>query len=190
MPTSSAHTNVHFAAQAPDPVQGHQRQPVRRATPLQRRKRASAIPIRSAPATAPVRSRSRPRAARRSTRHRSWSTATPPRIRSGATARLRSSSTWARQRSSARHAGSRTPRRPTPACSSGKAPTTTRPTTDIGGTFNLGGAPVSLCNTLLDNATAYRYYRLIPTEGASLSGTPYFREVEFYIEGSIDDPPD
>ena len=47
-----------------------------------------------------------------------------------------------------------------------------------------------LCNTLLDNANAYRWYRLAPTEGASLSGTPYFREVEFYIEGSIDDPPD
>lgn len=61
---------------------------------------------------------------------------------------------------------------------------------DIGGTFNLGGAPVSLCNTLLDNAIAYRYCRLTPTAGASLSGTPYFREVEFYIEGSIDDPPD
>ena len=60
--------------------------------------------------------------------------------------------------------------------------------TDIGGTFNLGGRP-SLCNTLTDN-TAYRYYRLIPTAGASISGTPYLREVEFYIEGSIDDPPD
>ena len=59
---------------------------------------------------------------------------------------------------------------------------------DIGGTFNLSG-PVFLCNTLLDNANAYRWYRLAPTEGASLSGTPYFREVEFYIEGSIDDPP-
>jgi hypothetical protein len=61
---------------------------------------------------------------------------------------------------------------------------------DIGGTFNLGGAPISLCNTLINNTTAYRYYRLVPTSGASLSGTPYFREVEFYIEGSTKDQPD
>ena len=62
--------------------------------------------------------------------------------------------------------------------------------TDIGGTFNLGGTPISLCNTLIDNGTAYRYYKLTPTSGASISGTPYLREVEFYIEGSVDDPPD
>jgi hypothetical protein len=60
---------------------------------------------------------------------------------------------------------------------------------DIGGTFNLGGAPLTVHNSLNNNSTAYRYYRLIPTAGASVSGTPYLREVEFYIEGNIDDPP-
>jgi len=60
---------------------------------------------------------------------------------------------------------------------------------DIGGTFTLGGSTTSLCNTLAGNDTAYRYYRLVPTAGASISGTPYLREIEFYIEGSIDDPP-
>lgn len=61
---------------------------------------------------------------------------------------------------------------------------------DIGGTFNLGGAPVTHHDSLLGNNTAYRYYRLIPTAGASVSGTPYLREVEFYIEGNIDGAPD
>ena len=61
---------------------------------------------------------------------------------------------------------------------------------DIGDTFNLGGSPVSLHNSLLGNVTAYRWYRLVPTGGASINGTPYLREVEFYIEGSIDNPPD
>lgn len=62
--------------------------------------------------------------------------------------------------------------------------------TSIGGTFNLGGAPITHHDALLGNNTAYRYYRLIPTAGASISGTPYLREVEFYIEGALDGPPD
>ena len=43
--------------------------------------------------------------------------------------------------------------------------------TSIGGTFNLGGAPITHHDALLGNNAAYRYYRLIPTAGASISGT-------------------
>jgi hypothetical protein len=61
---------------------------------------------------------------------------------------------------------------------------------EIGGTFNLGGAPVTHHDSLLGNDTAYRWYRLQPTADASISGTPYLREVEFYIEGEFDGPAD
>ena len=45
-------------------------------------------------------------------------------------------------------------------------------------------------HTLLENATAYRFYRLRPTANAFFSASPFFREIEFYIEGDINDPPD
>jgi hypothetical protein len=61
---------------------------------------------------------------------------------------------------------------------------------EIGAPFALGGATVSLCNSLNDNQVAYRYYRLAPAEGGSINATPYLREIEFYIEGEIDDLPD
>ena len=61
---------------------------------------------------------------------------------------------------------------------------------DIGSTFILGGAPVTHHDSLLGNSTAYRWYRLQPTANASVSGTPYLREVEFYIEGELDGPAD
>ena len=60
---------------------------------------------------------------------------------------------------------------------------------DIGGTFTLGGATVQVHTSLIDNATAYRYYRLTQTAG-STSNSPFLQEVEFYIEGATKDLPD
>lgn len=62
--------------------------------------------------------------------------------------------------------------------------------TEIGAPFTLGGATISLCNSLNGNLVAYRHYRLAPAEGGSINATPYLREIEFYIEGEINDPPD
>ena len=61
--------------------------------------------------------------------------------------------------------------------------------TDIGATFTLGGATVQIHATLIDNGTAYRYYRLTQTAG-STSNSPFLQEVEFYIEGATKDLPD
>lgn len=60
---------------------------------------------------------------------------------------------------------------------------------DIGGTFTLGGGTVQVHTGLIDNATAYRYYRLTQTAG-STSASPFLQEVEFYIEGATKDLPD
>jgi hypothetical protein len=61
--------------------------------------------------------------------------------------------------------------------------------TDIGGAFTLGGATVNIHQTLINNETAYRYYKLTPTTG-SMSASPDIQEVEFFIEGSTSDQPD
>jgi hypothetical protein len=60
---------------------------------------------------------------------------------------------------------------------------------DIGGAFTLGGATVNIHQTLINNETAYRYYKLTPTTG-SMSASPDIQEVEFFIEGSTSDQPD
>lgn len=60
---------------------------------------------------------------------------------------------------------------------------------DIGGTFTLGGTTSQIHTSLIDNATAYRYYRLTQTAG-STSASPFLQEVEFYIEGATKDLPD
>jgi hypothetical protein len=61
--------------------------------------------------------------------------------------------------------------------------------TDIGGTFTLGGTTVQIHTTLINNGTAYRYYRLTQTAG-NTSNSPFLQEVEFYIEGTTKDLPD
>jgi hypothetical protein len=60
---------------------------------------------------------------------------------------------------------------------------------DIGGTFTLGGTTVQIHTSLIDNATAYRYYRLTQTAGTT-SASPFLQEVEFYVEGVTQDLPD
>jgi hypothetical protein len=61
--------------------------------------------------------------------------------------------------------------------------------TDIGDAFTLGGATVNIQQTLINNETAFRYYKLTPTTGA-MSASPDIQEVEFFIEGSTSDQPD
>ncbi len=61
--------------------------------------------------------------------------------------------------------------------------------TDIGGAFTLGGATINIHHTLIDNETAYRYYKLVSTTGA-MSASPDIQEVEFFIEGTTNDEPD
>lgn len=50
--------------------------------------------------------------------------------------------------------------------------------TTIGASFTLGGAVI--CTVARTNSTAYRYYRLIETPGAT-SNSPFIREIEFKI---------
>ena len=61
--------------------------------------------------------------------------------------------------------------------------------TDIGGTFTLGGATVQIHTTLIDNETAYRYYKLRP-DRRHHQQQPVPQEVEFFIEGATKDQPD
>jgi len=53
--------------------------------------------------------------------------------------------------------------------------------TSIGNTFTLGGATTQTQTTLNGNTTAYRYYRLRITAGATSNG-PYLQEIEFQID--------
>lgn len=52
--------------------------------------------------------------------------------------------------------------------------------TDIGSTFDLGGAEIQTMSTLSGNASGYRYYQLKGISG-NASGTPHFAEIEFKI---------
>ena len=57
---------------------------------------------------------------------------------------------------------------------------------DIGGTFTLGGVNGDqVHHTLINNTTAYRYYRLLQTAGTTSSG-PWLREIEFFLDGATD----
>ena len=115
-------------------------------------------------------------------RHRSSSTARP-RTSSGGTAAAAplSRSTSAPRRSSSRRAGNRAIR-PRMAPSSGRARTTVRPIPTSAARSRSVARPSRSTRRLIDNATAYRYYRLTQTAG-STSASPFLQEVEFYIEG-------
>lgn len=62
--------------------------------------------------------------------------------------------------------------------------------TDIGAAFTLGGVNGGqIHTTLIDNTTAYRYYKLVQQTGTTSSG-PWLEEIEFFIEGATDDEGD
>lgn len=63
--------------------------------------------------------------------------------------------------------------------------------TDIGSAFTLGGSSVipQIHVELINNTTAYRYYKLVQQSGTT-SAAPWLREIEFFIDGATDEEGD